>query len=246
MKSYDVDVISDSKISKDAVVIAKKVFMTSVFDKISGCVIPCTVLEIEQNVVISVCDDVNGKKRVQIASILDKGGNEKSIINRIGKPLYCKYKNIDISPMRKIVEFTTDFQNIKVGDILSPDIFSDIKYVDVSSTTKGKGFQGPMKLHGMSGGPASHGSSLFHRKLGSVGQRSTPGRCFKLGKRASRMGGNVQTMLNLLIVAVYNATELGLANSDVNKKWILVKGGVPGSVNSIVKIRAAVKKCNCK
>ena len=107
-------------------------------------------------------------------------------------------------------------------------ILNDIAFVDVQGVTKGKGFQGVMKLHGFAGGPGAHGSG-FHRHAGSTGMRTTPGRCFPGGKRASRMGGDIQTVQNLRVVAIKG-------------NLLLVEGAVPGCRDAVVYVQQANKK----
>ena len=121
-----------------------------------------------------------------------------------------------------------DVDQYQVGQKLDASIFADAKFVDVEGVSKGKGYQGVMKLFNMAGGPGAHGSG-FHRHMGSTGMRSTPGRCFPNGKRASRMGGDRQTVQNLRVVAVKG-------------NILLVEGAVPGSRSGVVYIRKAKKK----
>ena len=108
--------------------------------------------------------------------------------------------------------------------------FAEGEFIDVIGMTKGKGYQGVMKLHGYSGGPGAHGSG-FHRHAGSTGMRSTPGRCLPGGKRASRMGGKQRTAQNLKIAYV-----------DPEKNLLIVKGSVPGNKGSNVYVAKAKKK----
>jgi large subunit ribosomal protein L3 len=115
-----------------------------------------------------------------------------------------------------------------VGQKIDATLFENVGYVDIEGMTKGKGFQGVIKLHKMAGGPAAHGSG-FHRHMGSTGMRTTPGRCFPGGKRPSRMGGDRQTVQNLRVVAIKG-------------NFLLVEGAVPGARSGTVFIRESEKK----
>jgi large subunit ribosomal protein L3 len=115
----------------------------------------------------------------------------------------------------------------QIGQKIEISLFPDGSYVDVEGVSKGKGYQGVMKLFNMSGGPGAHGSG-FHRHMGSTGMRSTPGRCFPGGKRASRMGGDRKTVQNLRVVAVKG-------------NLLLVEGAVPGARSGIVFISTSKK-----
>ena len=119
-------------------------------------------------------------------------------------------------------------EEYQVGQQIDVGLFANVKFVDIEGVSKGKGFQGVIKLHGFAGGPAAHGSG-FHRHAGSTGMRSTPGRCFPNGKRASRMGGDRQTVQNLRVVAVKG-------------NLLLVEGAVPGARSGIVYISQAKKR----
>ena len=148
---------------------------------------------------------------------------------RMTKPLKGHYAKAKVEPCRIIRESRLDeVDNYEVGQKLDVSIFADAKFVDIEGMSKGKGYQGVMKLHNMRGGPAAHGSG-FHRHMGSTGMRSTPGRCFPGGKRASRMGGDRKTIENLRVIAVKG-------------NMFLVKGAVPGARSGIVYIQKAKKK----
>ncbi|MCK5788329.1 MAG: 50S ribosomal protein L3 [Chlamydiia bacterium] len=231
---------------EDFTIFARKMFMTTKIDDTTGEVIPCTVLEIEPNVVVGVRNAENSLV-LKMSGIHDKGGSDKSIINRIGKPSFGMFKSVGVAPMRALTEV---FVNLKedsnkdsfvVGQKIFADIFQGVSFVDVASTSKGKGFQGVMKLHGMAGGPASHGSSRFHRGRGSVGARSTPGRTFPHTKMASRMGGDKLVVENLRVLDILSSDDLGIDCKVPGTKWIIVRGSVAGSTSSIVKIRSSRK-----
>ena len=122
-----------------------------------------------------------------------------------------------------------DVTNYKVGDEVKADIFVAGEKVDVQGTTKGKGFQGVIKRHGQHRGPMTHGS-MYHRRPGSMGQRSTPGRVFKGKKLPGHMGRVTVTIQNLEVVKV-----------DMDKNALLVKGSVPGAKGAILKVKSSVK-----
>ena len=118
-----------------------------------------------------------------------------------------------------------------LGQEIHVDLFAEGEYVDATAVSKGKGYQGAMKRHNFSGGPASHGSSGFHRKLGSTGMRSTPGRCLPGGKKPGQMGAEQVTVQNLVVVKV-----------DKESHLIVVRGQVPGPRGGLVWIQNAKKK----
>jgi large subunit ribosomal protein L3 len=131
-------------------------------------------------------------------------------------------------PCRAVRESRVDnVDSFQVGQKIDASLFSETQYVDVEGVSKGKGFQGVIKLHKMAGGPGAHGSG-FHRHMGSTGMRSTPGRCFPNGKRASRMGGDRTTVQNLRVVAIKG-------------NLLLVEGAVPGAPSGIVYISESKK-----
>ena len=204
--------------------IGKKKGMTQHFDD-QGNVLACTIILAEPNVVIQKKDKLlDGYDAIQTGAIVTK---EKVL----SKPLKGHFAKAKVEPQKRLIETRVDdLDAYEVGQKFDASYFAVGDYVDISSTSKGKGFQGVMKLHGFSGGPAAHGSG-FHRHAGSTGMRSTPGRCFKGGKRASRMGGNNMTVQSLQILAV-----------DVEKNMIAVKGAVPGSNGSIICMTKAIKK----
>ena len=204
--------------------IGKKEGMTQFFDE-DGNLIPCTLISIDPHHVTQVKGiDTDGYTAIQL-------GSRKKRIKSVSKALQGHFAKSGVEPCAKLVE--TRMENTdeyQVGQELTLEYFSDMKFIDVSGVSKGKGFQGVMKLHGFSGGPASHGSG-FHRHAGSTGMRSTPGRCFAGGKRASHMGVDAKTVDNIRIIHV-----------DVAKKILVVKGSIPGSKGSLLTIRKAKKK----
>lgn len=202
--------------------IGKKIGMTQVFDQ-EGHLIPVTAIKVEGNVVVAErTEEKNGYNAVLLGSVDIK---EKATT----KPYKGQFKEV-CAPKRYLHEFRNFDREVKVGDTLGVDVFKDIVYVDVTGTTKGKGYQGGMKRHGFHGGRATHGSK-FHRDLGGTAMSSTPARTFKGQKMAGHMGNEQQTVQNLRIVKIDE--EAGL---------LLVKGAIPGSAKSTVVVKKAVKK----
>ncbi|KAI1301007.1 54S ribosomal protein L9, mitochondrial [Mortierella claussenii] len=206
-------------------VIARKKGMTAMWDE-WGVRIPVTVLQLEQCQVIQVLnEETHGYTALQI------GSSDRSEKN-VTKPMLGHFQKAGIEPKRKIFEFhVTPDAVLPVGTELVASHFVPGQYVDCSAPTMGKGFQGAMKRHGFGGQPASHGTSVTHRSLGSTGQRKDPGKVFKGKKMAGRMGGEQATVQSLKVMKIDNALNL-----------IYVKGAVPGVDDQFVKVRDAVKK----
>ena len=211
----------------------RKKGMTQLFDE-SGFVVPCTVIEVEKNVVVQVkTEEKDGYSALQMGCETVKTKDPRTVERRVSKPLRGHFKKAGIAPMKKLAEFrVTDTKGYEVGQQLGLELFEKMHFVDVTAVSKGKGFQGVMKRHNYHGGPASHGSK-FHRRRGSQGMRSTPGRCFPGGKRPGHMGMERVTTQNLRVIHV--DPEAGL---------IIVKGAVPGPVDGLVTISEAIKKKN--
>ena len=205
--------------------IGQKKGMVQVFDE-DGKRIVCTVILAEPNTVLQIKrKETDGYNSIQLAGM----PKTKAQASRVTKPLKGHYAKAKVELCRVIRESRLEeIDKYEVGQKLDVSIFADAKFVDIEGTSKGKGYQGVMKLHNMRGGPAAHGSG-FHRHMGSTGMRSTPGRCFPGGKRASRMGGNRKTVQNLRLVAVKG-------------NMLLVEGAVPGARSGIVYIQKAKKK----
>lgn len=204
--------------------IGKKERMNQFFDK-NGKAIACTIVVVEPNVIVQIKKTKkDGYNSLQMGSFDIK---EK----KVTKPLLGHFKKSNIKPKAHLVESRMeDVEKYEVGKEMDISYFKEGSFVDITGVSKGKGFQGVIKLHNFSGGPASHGSS-FHRHAGSTGMRSTPGRCFPGGKRASRMGSDVLTVENLEILMV-----------DKENKLLVIKGAVPGSCGSVIYIKKAKKK----
>jgi large subunit ribosomal protein L3 len=205
--------------------IGQKKGMTQVFDK-NGKVVVCTVILAEPNTVLEIKrKETHGYNGIQLAGV----PMTKSQAERANKPIKGHFAKAQAEPCRVIHESRLEeVDGYQVGQKLDASIFADVEFVDVEGVSKGKGFQGVIKLFNMAGGPAAHGSG-FHRHMGSTGMRSTPGRCFPGGKRASRMGGDRKTVQNLRVVAVKG-------------NLLLVEGAVPGAPSGVVYIRKAKKK----
>ena len=143
------------------------------------------------------------------------------------------YKNQfaeNIAPKRTLKEFRDFEKEVKVGDQIGMELFDGTRFLDVTSTSKGKGFQGVMKRWGFHGGRASHGSK-FHREAGGTGQSTTPGHTFKNIKMPGRMGSKKVTIQNLQVV-----------KTDADLKVIMVRGAVPGNKDCTLIVKSAVKK----
>ena len=207
-------------------IIGRKVGMTQIFDE-KGSVVPVTVIEAGPcNVVQVKTVETDGYNAIQLGF-----GEVKEY--KVNKPTMGHFKKASVSAQKHLREFRVeDLSNIKVGDVIKVDKFSAGDIVDIQGTSKGHGFQGVIKRHGQSRGPMGHGS-MYHRRPGSMGSTSTPGRVFKGKKLPGHMGVETVTIQNLKIVAV-----------DLDKNVILVKGSVPGNKGSILKIRNSVKAIN--
>lgn len=203
--------------------IGKKIGMTQIFNE-EGKVIPVTVIEAGPCVVSQVkTEETDGYNSIQLGF----GAIKESKVN---KPERGHFTKANIAPARYLREFRVDsIEDVKVGDELKADIFMDGDKIDIQGTSKGKGFQGVIKRHGQHRGPMGHGS-MYHRRPGSMGSTSTPGRVFKGKKLPGHMGAETVTIQNLEVIKV-----------DLDKNIILVKGSVPGAKGSILKIKSSVK-----
>ncbi len=204
-------------------VLGEKLGMTQVWDA-ENRLVPVTVIKAGPCVVTQVRGDKDGYEAVQIAfGAIDP--------RKVNKPMTGHFEKAGVTPRRHLVELrTADAAGYEVGQEVTVEVFEAGQKVDVSGTTKGKGFAGVMKRHGFAGVSSSHGQKRNHRKPGSIGGCSTPGRVFKGMRMAGRMGGVRQTSQNLTIHAV-----------DADKGLLLVKGAVPGPRGGIVLVRTAAK-----
>jgi len=206
-------------------VIAKKLGMTRFFDE-AGVHVPVTVLSLDGcQVTAQRTKDKDGYVALQLGAGAKKAKNtSKAMRGHFAKAL--------VEPKRHIVEFRVSEDNlIDVGAEFTADHFVPGQAVDVSGLTVGKGFQGGMKRWNFGGLRATHGVSLSHRSLGSTGNRQDPGRTFKNKKMAGHLGQETVTTLNVTVFRV-----------DVERGLILLKGAVPGTEGTYVKIRDAVKR----
>ncbi|MGN1298768.1 MAG: 50S ribosomal protein L3 [Candidatus Scatovivens sp.] len=204
-------------------ILGKKVGMTQIFDE-NGVVIPVTVIQAGPCTVVQVKTvETDGYNAVQIGF-----GEIKE--KKVNKPKAGHFAKAGVKAVKNLREFRLeDVSSIKAGDEIKVDTFSEGDSVDIQGTTKGKGFQGVIKRHGQSRGPMGHGS-MYHRRPGSMGSTSTPGRVFKGKKLPGHMGVNTVTIQNLKVIKV-----------DTDKNVILVKGSVPGNKYSVLKISSSVK-----
>lgn len=204
-------------------IIGRKIGMTQIFNE-KGHAIPVTVIETEKNIVSQVkTKETDGYDAVQLGfgEIKDK---------KINKPRKGHFAKAKLPNKKYLREFRLDsVDGIKVGDEVKADIFQVGDKVDVQGTTKGKGFQGVIKRHGQHRGPMGHGS-MYHRRPGSMGSTSTPGRVFKGKKLPGHMGAETVTVQNLDVIKV-----------DMDKNVLLIKGSVPGAKGAILKVKSAVK-----
>ncbi len=204
--------------------IGTKIGMSREFYK-TGQSVPVTVLKMETGRIIQVIDkEKRGYQAVQVGF----GKVKNSKLTKSMKGYFAK-KNTE--PKKVLKEFrVSNTENFKEGNELGLEIFKDVKFVDVKSKTIGKGFAGAMKRHNFAGLRASHGVSISHRAHGSTGQNQDPGKVFKGKKMAGHMGDKFRTMLNIEII-----------KADTENNLIYLKGSIPGSKNSKVLVKKAVK-----
>ena len=204
--------------------VGRKVGMTRVFTE-EGVSIPVTVVEVEANRVSQVRTIENdGYAAIQVTA-----GAKKA--NRVSKPEAGHFAKAGVEAGRGLWEFRLENgEEFEVGAELNVELFNEIKKVDVTGTSKGKGFQGAIKRWNFSTQDMTHGNSLSHRAPGSIGQCQTPGRVFKGKKMAGHMGAERVTTQNLEIVRV-----------DAERNLLLIKGAVPGSTGGNVIVKPAVK-----
>ena len=204
--------------------IGTKIGMSREFYK-TGQSIPVTVLKMETGRIIQLIDkEKRGYQAIQV-------GFGKIKNSKLKKPMKGYFAKKNTEPKKILKEFrVSNIDNYKEGNELGLEIFKDVKFVDVKSKTIGKGFAGAMKRHNFGGLRASHGVSISHRAHGSTGQNQDPGKVFKGKKMAGHMGDKYRTMLNIEII-----------KSDTENNLIYLKGSIPGSKNSKVLVKKAVK-----
>ncbi len=206
-------------------IIGKKIGMTQIFDE-AGKVIPVTVVEAGPCVVVQKKTTENdGYEAVQLGF-----GDIRA--KRVNKPLQGHFKKADVAFKRTLKEFRLDdISGLNVGDIVKADTFAEGDIVDVSGTSKGKGFAGTIKRHNNSRIKETHGSGPVHRHAGSMGACSSPSRIFKGKGMPGHMGNEKVTVQNLEIVKI-----------DAENNLIAIKGAIPGPKNGTVTIVDCIKK----
>lgn len=205
-------------------ILAKKIGMTQIFE--DGKFIPVTVVEAGPNYVLQ-------KKTVENDgyTALQLGFDEKKEKNTT-KPIMGIFKKAGVNPQRFVKELRVDsVEGFELGQEIKADVLAEIEYVDITGTSKGKGTAGVMKRHNFAGNRASHGVSRNHRLGGSIGMSSWPGKVLRGKKMAGQYGNATVTVQNLKVVKV-----------DVENNLLLIKGAVPGSKNSYIVVKPAVKK----
>ena len=199
--------------------IGKKIGMTSIYDE-NGKNIPCTVIEAGPCVVTQVrTKEVDGYEALQL-------GFDDKAEKQSNRALNGHFKKAGTTAKKRVVEFQGFEQDLKLGDQITVDHFEEGEFVDVSGTSKGKGFQGVVKRHGFQGSERTHGQQSMNRAPGSVGASSYPSRIFKGMRMGGRMGGEKVTVQNLRVLKVVK-----------DKNLLVVKGAVPGHNNSYVIIQ---------
>ncbi len=214
--------MSNQKATKG--ILGTKLGMTQVFDE-NNRVVPVTVIQAGPNVITQLrSEDRDGYTAVQLAyGAIDP--------RKVTKPVAGQFAKAGVTPRRHLAEIrVADTSEFEVGQELTAEIFADGALVDVTGTSKGKGFAGAMKRHGFSGLGASHGAHRVHRAPGSIGGCATPGRVFKGMRMAGRMGNDTVTTQNLTVHKV-----------DAEAGLLLIKGAIPGRKGGIVVVRDAVK-----
>jgi large subunit ribosomal protein L3 len=204
--------------------LGKKIGMTQVYDA-QNVLVPVTVVEAGPCAIVQVkTTEIDGYNAVQL------GFTTKKIKNTSKAELSHARKAGLEQPPRVLGEVRlTETPTAKLGDVLNVGIFQEGQLVDVIGITKGKGFQGVVKRFRVAGGPAAHGS-MFHRRIGSIGMRQTPGRAWKNQRMPGHMGTLQRTMQNLRVVKII-----------ADKNLILVKGAIPGANGDDVIVRSALK-----
>jgi len=207
-----------------ATLLGKKIGMTQVYDA-QNVLVPVTVVEAGPCPVVQVKTvETDGYNAVQLGFGARKAKNASK-----AEATHAKKAGLDSTPrVLNEVRLAEAFTG-KAGDVITVSAFTEGQIIDVLGVSKGKGFQGVMKKHGASGGPAAHGS-MFHRRIGSIGMRQTPGRTWKNQAMPGHMGSNNRTVQNLRVVKIL-----------ADKNLILVKGAIPGANGDDVIIRSGKK-----
>ena len=205
-------------------ILGTKLGMTQIFDE-DNRVIPVTVVGAGPCVVTQIRTiDNDGYNAIQIAyGDIDP--------RKVKKPQAGHFNKAGVTPRRHVTEIRMDdVSGYEVGQDITVDIFEGVTFVDVTGTSKGKGYAGAMKRHGFAGQGASHGNQAAHRRVGGIGACATPGRVFKGTRMAGRMGNERVTTQNLKVQKV-----------DADANLLLIKGAIPGVRGGVVTVKTAVK-----
>lgn len=205
-------------------ILGTKLGMTQIFDE-DNRVIPVTVVEAGPCVVTQIRTvETDGYNAIQIAyGDIDP--------RKVKKPQAGHFNKAGVTPRRHVTEIRMDdVSGYEVGQDVTVDIFNEVKFVDVTGTSKGKGYAGAMKRHGFAGQGAAHGNQAAHRRVGGIGACATPGRVFKGTRMAGRMGSDRVTTQNLKVQKV-----------DADANILIIKGAIPGVRGGIVTVKTAVK-----
>jgi len=204
--------------------LGRKVGMTRLYME-DGAAVPVTVLEVEPNRVSQVKTvESDGYNAIQLTAGVKKA-------SRVTKAQAGHFKKAGVQAGIVTKEVRDADGDYSAGDEITVSAFNDIKFVDVSGRSKGKGFAGTIKRHNFAGKDATHGNSINHRTPGSIGQNQTPGRVFKGKKMSGHMGDVNTTVQTLEVVRI-----------DEDRNLMLVKGAVPGARDGRVEIKPAIKK----
>ncbi len=204
--------------------LGKKIGMTQVYDS-ANCLVPVTVVEAGPCAVVQVkTTETDGYNAAPIGFSTQKTKNASKAEQQHPAKAGLAHTPRALSEVR-----LTTASTLKVGDVVTVAAFTEGQLVDVIGVTKGKGFQGVVKRFRVAGGPAAHGS-MFHRRIGSIGMRQTPGRVWKNQAMPGHMGSEARTVQNLRVVKIL-----------ADKNLILVKGAIPGANGDDVIVRAAIK-----
>jgi len=207
-----------------ATLLGKKIGMTQVYDA-QNVMVPVTVVEAGPCPVVQIKTvESDGYNAVQLGF-----GAKKAVRTSKGETNHAKKAGLETTPRVLNEVRLTEASSAKLGDIITVAVFAEGQIVDVIGVSKGKGFQGVVKRFRVAGGPAAHGS-MFHRRIGSVGMRQTPGRVWKNQRMPGHMGSDFRTVQNLRIVKII-----------AEKNLILVKGAIPGANGDDIIIRSGKK-----
>ncbi len=204
--------------------IGKKLGMTQLFQQ-DGTVLIGTILE------VGPCHIVQKKTEKTDGYISVQVGYEESKSQRVSKPLAGHFKKAGVPPLKHTKEFAmkSKDEDVELGDKIDVGIFKEGDIVDITGTSKGKGFSGTIKRHGFSGQPKSHGG-MAHRRPGSIGQASYPSRVWKGMKMAGHMGSVKKTAQGIRVIKI-----------DIDNNIMIVKGSVPGPNGGLIKVKFTTK-----